>query len=369
LRSSESGLIYSCNTDAHIGYDIAALGATSGLGGIASAQGTDIYLGGAIMATGNVLDGSDYNLYNTQQMFNYNYDHLITDQRPIRYTIPKVNLTSSSEQGECPSGTIILPTNGTITTTGLGSAHYSLAAANINYYMTSKRAASHRDSLYYWAGQLGTAYGDLLTTNLLIEDGYTDSAQNIYDSIINKYALDSNSTEGNDFVQGRNLIDLLVYKQLNSEPLMTLTTTEISALKSITANSQMWAHVRAENWLYAYEGDPITDTLLYPNPSDTGNVDSTQRKANLTGYNQSSKIPNQVFPNPAHDQLEVIYTALTNDPITIEIQDISGRTIITQSLQSGVTASVNISNLVPGMYLYRIMEGPNTTMIGKVAKE
>ena len=150
---------------------------------------------------------------------------------------------------------------------------------------------------------------------------------------------------------------------------MTLTSTEISTLKSITANSTMWAHVRAENWLYAYEGDPITDTLLYPNPSDTGNVDSTQRKANLTGYNQSSKIPNQVFPNPAHDQLEVIYTALTNDPITIEIQDISGRTIITQSLQSGVTASVNISNLVPGMYLYRIMEGPNTTMIGKVAKE
>ena len=76
-----------------------------------------------------------------------------------------------------------------------------------------------------------------------------------------------------------------------------------------------------------------------------------------------------MYPNPVHDLLSVIYTAKTTDDISIQIEDISSRIVITQQLQSGAQNTVDMSALVPGMYLYRILEGNMVTMIGKIAKD
>jgi hypothetical protein len=54
---------------------------------------------------------------------------------------------------------------------------------NINYYMCDSNGIQHRDSLYYWVGQLHSSSGDLATAHLLLEDGYADSAYALYHSI------------------------------------------------------------------------------------------------------------------------------------------------------------------------------------------
>ena len=76
-----------------------------------------------------------------------------------------------------------------------------------------------------------------------------------------------------------------------------------------------------------------------------------------------------VFPNPVHDLVQVLYTAKTNEDVIIQIEDVSGRKIITQQLNSGVQTAIDMSNLVPGVYIYRISEGSRVTMIGKITKD
>ena len=60
--------------------------------------------------------------------------------------------------------------------------------------------------------------------------------------------------------------------------------------------------------------------------------------------------------------------AQTPEAIIVQIEDISGRLLISQPLQSG-TNTIEMNALVPGMYLYRILEGNMVTMIGKIAKD
>ena len=60
--------------------------------------------------------------------------------------------------------------------------------------------------------------------------------------------------------------------------------------------------------------------------------------------------------------------AQTPEAIIIQIEDISGRLLISQPIQSG-TNTIDMNALVPGMYLYRILEGNKVTMIGKIAKD
>ena len=142
--------------------------------------------------------------------------------------------------------------------------------------MMDDSGSLHRDSLYYWAGQMGTAYGDLLIANLLIEDSLTDSANIVYNNILTKYTVDS--VEANDFIQGRNLMDLLITQREKNANLFVLDSAQVDTLHSIVANSHMWARVRAESWLNMYNGTPFNDTLLYPG-------DTSAKAITGTGFN------------------------------------------------------------------------------------
>jgi hypothetical protein len=225
----------------------------------------------------------------------------------------------------------------------------------------------YRDSIYFWAAQLGSPYGDLLTANLLVEDNQPDSAYVVYDSIITKYGLDSNSVEGNDFVQGRNLLSLLVYKHTYNEPLLTLSPAQLSTLHSVKTNATMWAHVRAEGWLQAFNHEPFTDTFLYP--KDTGSVGERHAAPAQPSKPITAIQANKVYPNPVTGILNVFYTSKSGDLSQINIEDISGRVLITQPLQSGILTGIDVSFLSPGIYIYRIFEGKDAMIVGKVVKD
>ena len=74
--------------------------------------------------------------------------------------------------------------------------------------MIDTNGTTHRDSLYYWAAKMGTAYGDLLITDLLIQDSLIDSANTVYNGIVSKYSM--TGAEANDFAQGRYLMNILI---------------------------------------------------------------------------------------------------------------------------------------------------------------
>jgi len=59
------------------------------------------------------------------------------------------------------------------------SKHFDIIN-NINYYIGNPLGVGHRDSLYYWVGQLQTPYGTLSMADLLIQDSLLDSAYTVY---------------------------------------------------------------------------------------------------------------------------------------------------------------------------------------------
>jgi len=146
------------------------------------------------------------------------------------------------------------------------NANFSMITQNEHYYMTLNDATQspnvHRDSLYYWAGMMNTASGDLLISNLLIQDGKTDSALQVYNNIITKYALDS--ADSNEFANGAALMNILAFEKVNGLSFMDLTAADSQNLWNVVNNCTMWAHIRAENWLKLYGCFQFTDTLLYP---------------------------------------------------------------------------------------------------------
>ncbi len=67
----------------------------------------------------------------------------------------------------------------------------------------------------------------------------------------------------------------------------------------------------------------------------------------------------KLYPNPAHNNIQVVYQSANDNSTILEIDDVSGRQVISQSLQSGNT-TVDISMLAPGMYLYKIFDGKHS---------
>ncbi len=388
--STAWGLQYTCNTDTHTGYDIAVLGDTIPNGGISAAQATYSYVSTGYAPDGTKFDGFVYNIYNQQYPLYYMYSSVLALEAPLTYTSATVSPLAYSNAPNCyvpPTGPVVtggasgsrmsnpdghsIGHSGDEVTPTPAYFNYAVACANVNYYMTDTNGILHRDSLYYWAGQMGTAYGALLTANLLVEDSLIDSANTVYNGIVETYSL--TGTEANDFTQGRHIMDILISNRATGRNVFTLDTPQITTLRSVKNNTSMWAHSRSEGWLYAVVGDTLNDTLLYPTaipPVDTGGRGSGGTTVNPGGGTiPAPTVPNRVYPNPAQDVLNVVYTATSTESVEMDIQDVSGRMVITEQLQSGVPAVIDVHRLVPGMYLYRIVEGKKTTMVGKIAKE
>ncbi len=262
------GLRYLCDTDVNTGYDIAVCGYPAATGGISLIQASNV-TSSSFAPAGNIFSGV-WNLWDQQEWFYYVYNGSIPGEAPLPLaytpsTVHPVNFTNS------PTCNIIASSSShayaAYSPNQLADTvlHYAITTANVNYYMMDDSGMQHRDSLYYWAGQMGTASGDLLVANLLIEDGMTDSANIVYNAIATKYSLDS--IEANEFTQGRNLMDILITQRVNNNGLFGLDSAQVDSLNSIVANCNMWAHVRAESWLNMYNGRPFSDTLLYPGDS------------------------------------------------------------------------------------------------------
>ncbi|MBK8848520.1 MAG: T9SS type A sorting domain-containing protein [Bacteroidetes bacterium] len=76
----------------------------------------------------------------------------------------------------------------------------------------------------------------------------------------------------------------------------------------------------------------------------------------FTSINAISIVDNVfgINPNPAKNMLEVMVLLKTQEPITFQLLDISGKLQLSTQLQANVNQSLNIATLASGMYIARI---------------
>ena len=63
-----------------------------------------------------------------------------------------------------------------------------------------------------------------------------------------------------------------------------------------------------------------------------------------------------VFPNPATDHLEVLCRDLLQQPFTVSLYDVSGRTLLTERYSSS-HFTVKLENIPPGLYIFKMLDG------------
>lgn len=83
---------------------------------------------------------------------------------------------------------------------------------------------------------------------------------------------------------------------------------------------------------------------------------------------ENNEIDNQlnVYPNPAHDQLNI---QCDNNMQSIEIIDIMGRSVKSVANIDGSTYSLNISNLSNAIYFVKVVDDNNQVLVHKIIKK
>ena len=75
-----------------------------------------------------------------------------------------------------------------------------------------------------------------------------------------------------------------------------------------------------------------------------------------------------VCPNPADDELNILINSLPEGTTTIEFHDVAGRLMFVQEITS-TNASIDISLLKQGIYMYRIVNGDRVIARNRIVKE
>jgi hypothetical protein len=87
----------------------------------------------------------------------------------------------------------------------------------------------------------------------------------------------------------------------------------------------------------------------------------------VTNVNAASNIAMQAYPNPATSQLSVYISGTTNAAGTVDLIDLTGRTILTRSYNSGIL-SVDVNAVAGGVYqlVYRNAANPDIRSIQRI---
>jgi hypothetical protein len=80
----------------------------------------------------------------------------------------------------------------------------------------------------------------------------------------------------------------------------------------------------------------------------------------VVGLNETELANTQVFPNPADDELNVRFTALTGQTVTVSVVDLLGNVLSTYTIQANEGENLvmlSTESLASGMYLVRLSQG------------
>lgn len=318
-RYGQNGLWYKCNSHTTDQFDIAVRGSRNGSStpsddndgdGIRYDQGYPTGTPGftAGLPAGNTFSLDGYNLYN-----------IASECKPVRYlyadpasggtpeNLPGVpgttgvtfdasvtgNITMLSTANQCDPGGGFLVLNGGSDPVSVSNNfsiddNEDIVRNNVSYYMSDSNGVKHRDSLYYWMGELHNAPATRVMAYMLLQDTLVDSALTLYSSITRTYDLDS--TDSTMYLTvGGDMFTIQMARALRAGAPTTMNTELAAFVDSMSDStfratvltiaigdlytSKGWAKVQVENLLQEMApmlfdslmtGTP--DTLLYPQP-------------------------------------------------------------------------------------------------------
>lgn len=109
-------------------------------------------------------------------------------------------------------------------------------------------------------------------------------------------------------------------------------------------------------------GDDLADLQ---ESADTAQI--RWNNASSLGINNSNVVVRNlaVYPNPASDAINFVMTGNQLDPSTISLVNVIGEVVKTAIMKSG-NASLDVSDLAPGTYIYKVTEKSGKTNMGKI---
>lgn len=92
--------------------------------------------------------------------------------------------------------------------------------------------------------------------------------------------------------------------------------------------------------------------------------DRTYLQCISTDVTEAEQIDSKVFPNPAQNEIRVLFADGTEDNTTISIYDATGRCVQTHNVITGTLAeTINVSELPNGIYTCHVSSGNATTFV------
>lgn len=92
--------------------------------------------------------------------------------------------------------------------------------------------------------------------------------------------------------------------------------------------------------------------------------DRTYLQCIITSGEETTATRTRLFPNPAQDEVRVLFAEGANENAVIEIFDMTGRCVQTKAVIAGSYAeTLNVAALPDGIYTCRISTGANTTFV------
>ena len=235
-----------------------------------------------------------------------------------------------------------------------------IANRNLNAILAD--SVLDRESLNGWYNRINTTTAKYSLANSYFEIGEYALARQELAAIPQHFALsadelaeydnfcDYNALRESVFTSGRN------YAQLTEE--------EIAELEAIADLNTGVSSAYANSVLCFFYGicREIDEAEIDDTPMNNKNAVANVEE------NETESLAVYVYPNPADEELNILISSLPEGITTIEFHDVAGRLILSQEIAS-TNASINISSLKQGVYMYRIVNGDNVIARDRIVKE
>ncbi|MBR4583708.1 MAG: T9SS type A sorting domain-containing protein [Bacteroidales bacterium] len=244
----------------------------------------------------------------------------------------------------------------------ISQAMAEIANSNINAILQDTLGLD-RNLLNAWYNRINTLTAKYSLVNSYFETGEYDLARQELASIPQRFALDEKKLAEYDNFCQYNALRESVFK--SNRNYYQLTEEEIAELNIIAERNTGISSAYANSILCFFYGicrdkEPEIDFDMDNTPNTPADLEE--------GNANAESFAIYVYPNPADEELNILFNNLPDGKNTIEIHDITGRLMFTQEITSTNT-SINISSLKQGVYMYRIVNDGNVIARDKIVKE
>jgi hypothetical protein len=154
----------------------------------------------------------------------------------------------------------------------------------------------------------------------------------------------------------------------------TLVVSTVGNLATDPQYNTFWP-ITTVRWFVDAIGFNCAPTLIGPKNNNQILLTKTKTKSNqsndklilgIKGYDLSNVI--KIYPNPAHDYINIDLNALDKTETTVEIRNVVGQTVYTTTALNQYL-NINTSTLASGVYMVNILQNNRTIAIKKVVVE